>query len=79
MVPKEKLIYNELIWHFMYSYFKIVFGVTYRQKLKHSLLGAPRKMVLLKFENKEKLVILMKAFCKLDYYVFIYYSKWSSL
>ena len=31
------------------------------QKLKHSLLGVPRKIVLLKFENKEKWVILMKA------------------
>ena len=26
-------------------------GVTYRHKLKHSLLGVPRKIVLLKFEN----------------------------
>ena len=35
--------------------------VTYRHKLKHSLLGVPKKMVLLKFENKHKCVILMKA------------------
>ena len=44
------LINNELILHFMYSYVKFL-GVTYRHKLKHSLLGVPRKMVLLKFEN----------------------------
>ena len=37
----------------MYSYVKFV-GVTYRHKLKHSLLGVPRKMALLKFENVNK-------------------------
>ena len=26
-------------------------GVTHRHKLKHSLSGVPRKMVLVKFEN----------------------------
>ena len=29
-------------------------GVAYRPKLKHSLIGVPRKMVLLKFENIKK-------------------------
>ena len=59
--PKKKLIYNELIWHFMNSYLRVYLGLTYRHKLKHSLLGVPRKMVHLKFENKGKWVILMKA------------------
>ena len=45
----------------MYSYVRVFLDVTYRHKLKHSLLGVPRKMVLLKFENKEEWVILMKA------------------
>ena len=58
---KKKLIYNELIWYFMYLYFRVFLGVTYRHKLKQSLLGVPREMVLPKFENKEKWVILMKA------------------
>ena len=61
LASKKKLIYNELIWHFLYSYLIVFLGVTYRHKLKHSLLGVPRKMVLLKFESKEKWVILMKA------------------
>ena len=59
----------------MYSYLRFFGGVTYRHKLKHSLLGVRRKTVLLKFENKEKASKRkMKNFCKLDYYVFIYYS-----
>ena len=45
----------------MYLYFRVFLGVTYRHKLKQSLLGVPREMVLPKFENKEKWVILMKA------------------
>ena len=28
-----------------------LFGATFRHKLKHSLVGVPRKIVLLKFEN----------------------------
>ena len=59
--PKKQLIYNELLWHFRYSYLRVFLGVTYRYKLKHSLLGVARKMVLVKFENKEKWVILTKA------------------
>ena len=35
----------------MYSYLRVFLGVTYKHKLKHSLLGVPRKMMLLKFEN----------------------------
>ena len=35
----------------MYSYLRVFLGVTYRHKEKHSLLGFPRKVVLLKFEN----------------------------
>ena len=46
---------------FMYSYLIVFLDVTYRHKLKHSLLDVPRKMVLLMFENKEKWVVLMKA------------------
>ena len=61
LAAKKKLIYNELIWHFMYSYLRVFLGVKYRHKLKHSLLGVLKKMVLLKFENKERWVILMKA------------------
>ena len=38
----------------MYSYLRGFLGVTYRYKLKHSLLGVPRKMAFLKYENKEK-------------------------
>ena len=56
-----KLIYNELIWYFMYSYLRVFSGVTYIHKLKHSLLGVLRKMVLLKFENKKKWVMLIKV------------------
>ena len=29
----------------------VILGAAYRHKLKHSLLGVPRKIVLLKFEN----------------------------
>ena len=61
LAPKKKLIYNELVWHFMYSYLGVFLGVTYRHKLKHWLLGVPRKMMLLKFESKERWAILMKA------------------
>ena len=50
LAPKKKIIYNELIWHFM-TFTWVFLGVTYRHKLNHSLLGFPRKMVLLKFEN----------------------------
>ena len=49
-------------------------GFTYRHKLKHSLLGVTRKMVLLKFENVREMSDIDEIFCKLDYYVFIYYS-----
>ena len=61
LTPNKKLIFNELIWHFMYSYLRVFLDVTYRHKLNHSLLGVPRKLVFLKFENKEKWVISMKS------------------
>ena len=61
LAPNKKLIFNELIWHFMYSYLRVFLDVTYRHKLNHSLLGVPRKLVFLKFENKEKWVISMKS------------------
>ena len=71
LAPKENLIYNELIWHFMYSYLRDFLGVTFRHKLKHSLLGVPRKQI--------KMSDFDESFWKLDYYVFIYFSTWSSL
>ena len=61
LAPTKKIIYNKLIWHFMYSYLRVFLVLTYKHKLKHSLLGVPRKMVFLKFENKERWVLLMKA------------------
>ena len=39
---KLLLLGIEVTWVFL--------GVTFRQTLKHSLVGVPRKMVLLKFE-----------------------------
>ena len=53
LAPKKKLIYNKLIWYFMYLYLSFL-GVAYRHKLKHSLLDVPRKIVLLKFENMKR-------------------------